>query len=293
MQIEVIDDASTQDDPEAVVREIGCGRVEFHRQQKNVGVTKNFNTCLARSRGHLVHILHGDDLVDPGFYAEIDRNALQSPEAAIFMTRSRYIDESGLAFGESPFVRCYAARSCNAYPLYYANPLRTPAIVVRRAFYEQHGVFCETLSHVADWEMWARAIRLGGAVMSPALLARYREFSGNDTSRLRRSAENLNDCLRLGKLLSSLSNSNPEFDLERFQQGIRSLAWTQFRRFVRLGDHEAAANNYRLYSELSQLVGTKTRMKEWIRSLASLGHAPAAVKGRLLKAYRRHSRTAA
>ena len=68
MQIEVIDDRSTKDDPEAVVNEIGKGRVSFFRQPQNVGAQANFTTCVQRSRGHLVHILHGDDAVLPGFY---------------------------------------------------------------------------------------------------------------------------------------------------------------------------------------------------------------------------------
>src|ERR1700758_2683106 len=46
MQIEVVDDCSTKDDPEGVVREIGQGRVQFYRQPKNGGVTRNFNTCI-------------------------------------------------------------------------------------------------------------------------------------------------------------------------------------------------------------------------------------------------------
>ncbi len=37
MQIEVIDDCSAQDDPEAIVREIGKGRVAFYRKPKNEG----------------------------------------------------------------------------------------------------------------------------------------------------------------------------------------------------------------------------------------------------------------
>ena len=63
MQIEVVDDASTLDDPETVVREIGKGRVNFFRQSRNVGHTKNFETCLRRARGKVVHLLHGDDYV--------------------------------------------------------------------------------------------------------------------------------------------------------------------------------------------------------------------------------------
>src|SRR5215211_1793383 len=62
MQIEVVDDAST-DDPAAVVAELGGGRVDFFRQPRNVGHVENFNTCLRRAQGRLVHLLHGDDAV--------------------------------------------------------------------------------------------------------------------------------------------------------------------------------------------------------------------------------------
>src|SRR5436190_18337377 len=67
MQIEVVDDCS-DDDLKAVADEIGRGRVDYHRQPQNVGHVRNFNTCIERSRGHLVHILHGDDTVRAPFY---------------------------------------------------------------------------------------------------------------------------------------------------------------------------------------------------------------------------------
>jgi glycosyltransferase involved in cell wall biosynthesis len=64
MQIEVIDDHSTADDPEAVVREPASDRVAFHRQSRNVvGHVASFNTCLRRARGGLVHLLRGASAV--------------------------------------------------------------------------------------------------------------------------------------------------------------------------------------------------------------------------------------
>ncbi|CAN5247991.1 hypothetical protein BH24GEM2_BH24GEM2_01670 [soil metagenome] len=54
MQIEVVDDHSTRDDPEPVVRDVGQGRVGFFRQPYNAGHVASFNTCLQRSRGHLI-----------------------------------------------------------------------------------------------------------------------------------------------------------------------------------------------------------------------------------------------
>jgi len=79
MQIEVVDDAST-DAPEKVVEELGGGRVAFHRQPRNVGHIANFNTCLERSRGQLVHLLHGDDCVREGFYRTMQQPFTQHPE---------------------------------------------------------------------------------------------------------------------------------------------------------------------------------------------------------------------
>jgi glycosyltransferase involved in cell wall biosynthesis len=57
MQIEVVDDHSTQDDPAVIVEELGRGRVGFYRQRENVGQVRNYETCLNRSRGKLIHML--------------------------------------------------------------------------------------------------------------------------------------------------------------------------------------------------------------------------------------------
>ena len=61
MEIIVVDDHSTKDDPEAVVKEYGQGRVQLIRQEKNVGKVKNYETGLTASRGIYIHQLHGDD----------------------------------------------------------------------------------------------------------------------------------------------------------------------------------------------------------------------------------------
>src|SRR5205085_8247373 len=70
MQIEVIDDCSVDGDVAALVAEIGKGRILFFKQEENRGSLRNFETCINRSRGRWIHILHGDDLVQQGYYKE-------------------------------------------------------------------------------------------------------------------------------------------------------------------------------------------------------------------------------
>ena len=61
MQIEVVDDYSTDGDVEKIVQELGDGRVSFYRQPENRGSLRNFETCINRARGERIHILHGDN----------------------------------------------------------------------------------------------------------------------------------------------------------------------------------------------------------------------------------------
>src|SRR5664279_5541505 len=59
MQIEVVDDYSTDTDVEYLVQKIGKGRVNYYRQPVNVGSIRNFETCLNRAKGQYIHLLHG------------------------------------------------------------------------------------------------------------------------------------------------------------------------------------------------------------------------------------------
>ena len=72
MQIEVIDDCSTDGDVEDLVYKIGKGRIKYFRQNVNLGSLRNFETCINRAKGKYIHLLHGDDMVKLGFYQEIN-----------------------------------------------------------------------------------------------------------------------------------------------------------------------------------------------------------------------------
>lgn len=158
MQIEVIDDCSTKDDPKAVVEEIGRGRVSFYRQPQNVGLVKNFETCLQRSRGQLVHILHGDDYVLAGFYRKMGQLFAQYPEIGAGFCRHIYTDIQGHWQEISPLEQQESGVLSNwLEKIASGQRIRTPSIVVRRDVYEKLGGFDRRFSCTGeDWEMWVR-----------------------------------------------------------------------------------------------------------------------------------------
>jgi len=255
MQIEVVDDCSTKDDPEAVVREVGQGRVAFHRKPKNAGAIPNFNTCIERSRGHLVHILHGDDMVLPGFYQRLAAAAEAQPQLALYACRSFFVDEENIISKVSDRVPPLEVGGRFPEHFFYGTPLQTPSVAVRRSFYEQHGGFLPALVHAADWEMWSRAVARGGGIIVPEVLCQYREFAANDSSRLARTAENLRDAERLHAVLAQ---RHPDFDWNRALIGLADYAQKQIQRYQQRGDAEAVAANLVFWK---QYVPLKLRLR--------------------------------
>lgn len=192
MQIEVVDDCSTKDDPEAVVNEVGQGRVGFYRQPRNDGAIHNFNTCIQRSTGHFLHILHGDDKVLPGFYAALERAFHQAPELGAAFCRPIYIDETD----QERFVYTLEQPEAGIMPNFLERiavlcMIQTPSIAVRRSTYEALGGFHPELFHAADWEMWKRIGAHYPVWYEPQPLACYRTHASSHTSSLVRSAANI------------------------------------------------------------------------------------------------------
>lgn len=272
MQIEVVDDCSTMDDPERVVHEVGRGRISFHRKAVNQGAIANFNTCIERSRGHFVHILHGDDYLLPGFYSEIEKLVARCPDRSLYATRCLFVDESGQISGITPELPCLVHDSLETNAFWDGNPLQFAGVVMRRSFFEQHGGFCESLVHCADWDMWRRATLLGRAAVSPFALACYRMFAANDTGRLMRTGENLRDILRFHLRQRHLE---PGYPLDVVIPSLHARAQRQADNARQRGDEAAAGaatefadglqRNHRRWERIALwwLYGLANSLRKW------------------------------
>ena len=241
MQIEVVDDCSTKDDPESVVREVGKGRVQFYRKPKNEGAIPNFNTCIERSRGELVHTLHGDDFILPNFYQEIENIVKKSPDCSLYATRCFIAQEDGVYSAITPRLHNFETDICNELNEFIEGlPLQFAGVVIRRAFYESNGGYDTRLVHTADWEMWTRVVSRDGGIVSPNVLGVYRMFDTNDTGRLMRTAENLRDREKLAIILDTRTNV---FRFDKFNIKNIIMSINQQYLFQSMGDQDAVRAN--------------------------------------------------
>jgi glycosyltransferase involved in cell wall biosynthesis len=198
MQIEVVDDCSSKDDPARVVEEIGGGRVHFFRQPANGGHVRNFNTCLQRSRGRLVHLLHGDDCVRPDFYRTLQCVFLEHPEVGAAFCRDIRMDENDHWQTISPLLHRESGILDQWLDMIAVGQrLQAPSMVVRRDVYEQlHGFDSRIASYGEDWEMWVRIAARYPVWYEPEPLALYRIRSTSLTGVTERTGKNAHDYRR-------------------------------------------------------------------------------------------------
>ena len=194
MQIEVVDDCSTQDDVEAIVKRVGGDRVSFYRQPKNTGLIANWNTCIQRARGHWVHILHQDDLVLPGFYLRLQTSLENEENIGAAFCRHFYINEQGSQTNLSSLERTTPGILENWQErIAILQRIQFASIVVKRKIYEELGGFDPAAGSAADWEMWKRISVHYPIWYEPEPLACFRLHSLSETSRLIKTAGNITD----------------------------------------------------------------------------------------------------
>jgi glycosyltransferase involved in cell wall biosynthesis len=184
MEIIVVDDHSDQDDPAEVVERKGGSRVRFIRQKQNVGKVRNYETGLVESRGRLIHQLHGDDRVKPGFYAAMEHAFERFPDAGAFFCESLYITETGAVIGRTGIERSATGLLDDwLKKIVVAQRIQTPSIVMRREVYESVGGFDRRLDMSEDWEMWIRVANSYPVGFLSQPLAEYRMSPSNNSTR--------------------------------------------------------------------------------------------------------------
>lgn len=201
MQIEVVDDFSTQNIAEKIVKEIGKERVNFYRHPHNLGISGNWTSCIQRAKGYWVHILHQDDRILPGFYDRFRQVIQQQPTLNIAFCRNVYMDELGnwqylsnLENTQAGFLSEWLNK------ILVSCAMMCPAVVVRRSVYENLGGFHPDLKYALDWDMWKRISADNQVWYEPQPLACYRIHPTSTSNRLIRTGENISELFKSIKI---------------------------------------------------------------------------------------------
>jgi GT2 family glycosyltransferase len=278
MQIEVVDDCSTADDPEAVLAELAGGRVAFHRNPRNLGPTATFNVCIERARGRWVHILHGDDAVLPGFYDECRRALALRPDLVMVVGPVVMIDETGR------WVAVIGPRGAEAGGVFedflraeaVEQMLQFAGVAVRRDAYERVGGFCTLFGHVADMDMWFRVGELGPVWCTRRPYGLFRVHAASDTRRQMILGTNMHEevlAVQMNVARLAARSIVPPAD---WRARLAHRAYRNARKLHRAGSAEGRLNQARWAARLHP---SPRNLWLWVRATVGRladGRAPAA-----------------
>jgi hypothetical protein len=250
MQIEVVDNASTADDLEPLVRRVGGARVSLVRQPQNIGMFPNFNSCIERSRGEWVHILSDDDIVLPGFYERFKFQLQGRDGVGAAFCRHAFID------GNERWLRTSELENPAAGVLHdfigkigASQRIQLASMVVRRRVYDQVGGFRLDLPQAADWEMWIRIAAQFPIWYEPTTLAAWRVHSQSASAALLTSGQTFVDIHRCIEISRSWL---PPDRAETISRGAKE--WVCLLELSKTSQDEAVVG---LVEELFQVSGTR------------------------------------
>jgi glycosyltransferase involved in cell wall biosynthesis len=157
IDIVIIDDSSTDNTFEVVSPYCSDPRISYFRNERRLGLVKNWNRCLELAVGPIVLLLPSDDLIDPD-YLELASNIFEAyPRLGFVYAPVRSIDCNGCVIHEgiSRPSKFYHAGD-EALIALVVRGIHLSTTVVKRECYEKLGLFDERIWHGPDVEFFAR-----------------------------------------------------------------------------------------------------------------------------------------
>ena len=223
MEVWVVDDCSTKDDPLEVVNSYREGIVKFYKQPINVGQINNLNKCIELANGKLIHILHCDDKTLPGFYDRIIRAYTLNPNAGAYFSRNNYINHDGSIDSFSEIIQEKSGIIDNFFEKISTRQLiQTPAVVVKKDVYYSVGMFKQKLTWSEDWEMWVRISQKYPVYYINEILVEYRFAIDYNSA----------DSYKTGRFIVELKKTIDEIYLHHKSKKIKKNSISFFAEFI-------------------------------------------------------------
>jgi len=192
-KLTIVDDVYPDTAPGEWAMALGDPRIEYYRNPVNLGVSRNYLSCVDRMEGEFSMLFGCDDVMLPGFLARVKELLAQFPDADVIQPGAEVIDSEGAVY--RPLVdrikdryrpRVSGPQALQgedlAVSLLQGNWTYFPSLVWRVSELKRHG-FTEHLDVVQDLIMLLDIIEAGGSlVLDDQVVFQYRRHQQSVSS---------------------------------------------------------------------------------------------------------------
>lgn len=233
IELIVVDDQS-KDDTVEVVKAISDDRLKLFINEKNLGMSGNWNRCMELCKGEYIKLICADDLIHETLIAKEVEAMEQNPEVLLVESDTQFVDKDGNAKGfykryrksgvvEGKEISKASVRSRDQFGAPLAN-------LVRRSAYEASGGFDASFVYIIDYDFFMTIANMGkvyiiheplnyfrirydsntGQVMGggkeDVYIAEHRRLFEKHAKVLGLSELQVNRCVKIRKIMSFLGN---------------------------------------------------------------------------------------
>lgn len=184
IELVICDDKSTDNTAE-VIESIADDRVKLYKNEKNLGMSGNWNNCLKKCTGEFIKLVCADDMLAEDCLEKEVGALIRHPDAVLAESDTRLIDLNGKPKG---FYKRYKtsgmtngrkiARAGFFVKNYFGAPL---ANTFRRSVLEKVGGFDTWYTYILDYDFWVQLACLGDVYIIHEPLNYFRVRNDSNT----------------------------------------------------------------------------------------------------------------
>lgn len=181
----VICDDGSKDATVQVIESIADKRIKVYKNEKNLGMSGNWNNCLSKCQGEFIKLVCADDILREDCLEKEVQALLENPTAVLAESDTKLIDLQGNSKG---FYKRYKtnglengkkiARAGFFVKNYFGAP---QANTFRRSAAEQAGGFDSWYTYILDYDFWVTLACMGDVYIIHEPLNYFRVRNDSNT----------------------------------------------------------------------------------------------------------------
>lgn len=187
LEVLVVDDASTDKTVE-ILKTIKDPRFRYYVNEKNIGMTDNWNRCVCRCKGEYIKLLPADDILYPDCVARSVPYLMRHPDITLVITGTDLINDDDQIRGRyahwpvrGVFNGTKMAKASILLNNFFGNPV---CAMFRKKDFEATGGFDEDIPYILDFDLWLGLASMGRVAVETKSMNAFRVRSDSNTGKL-------------------------------------------------------------------------------------------------------------